>query len=163
MFSGKLFQKGIKRMLFRGRILRNLDSKGRLMLPQEITDVFLSAAPGGKMLMTSFIDKCIALYTAKHWYEVLEKELSGLNILKPTLRNLQRIMLSAEEIQTDAQGRIRIPKALMEYAGIKDSVVLVGQPERIELWQPDRLATEPINHDFDDLAACLGEGRTLHL
>jgi MraZ protein len=151
-------------MLFRGRILRNLDSKGRLMLPQEITDVLLSDAPGGKMLLTSFIDKCIAIYTTKHWNEVLEKELSGLNILKPTLRNLQRIMTGgAEEIQADAQGRIRIPKALMEYAGIKDSVVLVGQPERIELWQPDRLATEPINHAFDDLAGCLGEDRTLHL
>jgi MraZ protein len=150
-------------MLFRGGKLRNLDSKGRLMLPQEILDTLASRSSDGKMMMTAFIDKCVAVYPMQDW-NVLEEELTGLNEFDLKVRWVRRTMIGrAVEMQTDAQGRIRIPKELMDYAGIKDDVMVMGQGRRFELWQPERMETETISPDLDDLAKIVGEGRTLSL
>jgi MraZ protein len=112
------------------------------MLPKEIMKVLLARNPDGKMVLTAFLEKCLAIYPLADW-DVIEQELSGFDMLDPKVRGLQRLLIgNAEEMQTDEQGRIRVPKELMDYAGIKDSVMVVGQGRRIELWQPEQKKAE---------------------
>jgi len=47
---------------------------------------------------------------------------------------MRRVVASAQECPIDKQGRILIPAAHREDAGIKGDVVIVGQIEKIELW-----------------------------
>ena len=40
------------------------------------------------------------------------------------------------EAQLDNQGRIQVPKTLLEYAGLEKEVMIIGYNTRIELWNP---------------------------
>ena len=43
----------------------------------------------------------------------------------------------ADRVALDAQGRIRVKDALLDYAGIINQMVLVGVGSRFELWSPE--------------------------
>ena len=40
----------------------------------------------------------------------------------------------AVEVEMDKQGRINIPKHLMEYAGLSKEATVIGVSSRIEIW-----------------------------
>jgi MraZ protein len=54
---------------------------------------------------------------------------------------MRRVIASAVEVEMDKQGRILIPAALREDATINADVAIVGQIERIELWNRDEWNT----------------------
>ena len=45
---------------------------------------------------------------------------------------------SAEQVEPDSQGRIRIPERLLKFAGVKQDVVLLGVNDHVELWDVAR-------------------------
>jgi len=47
---------------------------------------------------------------------------------------MRRVVASAQECCFDKQGRLLIPAAHREDAGINGEVVIVGQIEKIEIW-----------------------------
>ena len=56
-------------------------------------------------------------------------------------RKLKRaIFASAERLVPDSQGRIALPVNLRNYAKIKDTAIIVGVGDRIELWNPESWA-----------------------
>jgi MraZ protein len=53
-------------------------------------------------------------------------------------RNFVRIaMMWAEEVSLDAQGRVGIPRQLLEFAGIEDRALIIGSLNHIEIWNPE--------------------------
>ena len=46
------------------------------------------------------------------------------------------ILMWAEEVSLDGQGRISLPRPLSEYAGIGEKALIIGAMDRIELWDP---------------------------
>jgi MraZ protein len=61
----------------------------------------------------------------------------------PTLhersRRLQRLMVGhATEFELDGQGRLLVPPELREFAGLGRHAMLIGQGNRIELWEEAR-------------------------
>ena len=46
-------------------------------------------------------------------------------------------MSNAQPCRSDQQGRIIIPKEHLDYAQIKEEVLIVGLGSRIELWNPE--------------------------
>lgn len=50
---------------------------------------------------------------------------------------MRRVVGSATEVEMDKQGRILIPAPLREDANINAEIVIVGQIDRIELWNRD--------------------------
>jgi MraZ protein len=54
-------------------------------------------------------------------------------------RRLQRLMVGhATEIDLDGQGRLLLPPELREYAGLTRHAMLIGQGNRLELWDEAR-------------------------
>ena len=49
-----------------------------------------------------------------------------------------RFWLAAQEVTFDKQGRLAIPGLMRKQAGINSSVIVVGNGDRVELWNPDR-------------------------
>lgn len=49
----------------------------------------------------------------------------------------RQMIFHADELTIDSQHRILIPQEMKEITGIKKDVLLIGQLERIELWNPD--------------------------
>ena len=46
-------------------------------------------------------------------------------------------MAMAREMQFDGEGRIILPPAFFEHAGIEDRAVFVGRGSRFQIWAPE--------------------------
>lgn len=137
-------------MLFRGHAYRNLDPKGRLVLPADFRDVLLSRAPSGRFVCTTY-DGCIVGFPQADWVQ-FEEKFNCLTNTSRKMRDFRRLVIGgAEEMELDAQGRVRISRAQMEYAGLDHDVALAGQGNRFEIWNQATFKSM-LEQNFDDVA-----------
>ena len=73
------------------------------------------------------------------WQE-LSTKVSGLSLGQQEARSLRRILFAqAFDTEVDKQGRILLPQALREYAGIGEDAVVAGMDTYFEIWAKARL------------------------
>jgi MraZ protein len=117
-----------------GEYDHTIDDKSRLTLPAR----FRQALAGG-VVLTRGLDTCVEAYPADDWLRLVESRLAGLNPLSRESRVLERFYYTgAVEATPDKQGRVMLPPALIEHAGLGREVVVVGMRDRLEIW--DRAA-----------------------
>lgn len=142
-------------MYFRGRILRSLDPKSRLILPPDFREILLTRSPGGKVVLTTY-DGCVVGFPLPDWEE-FEHKMNNIKTPPKDVRFFRRLVLGgAEEIAVDGQGRVRLSRELLKYAGIGREAILMGQGPRFEIWAPETLDAA-LEQDFDDVATALSE------
>ena len=145
---------------FKGQAEYSVDSKGRVAIPARMRSALSPEAKNGFTITRGF-EQCINLYPLDEW-DRKEAELGSLNLYRTESRDFVRsIMMWAEEVTLDGQGRIVIPKPLMEFAEIGDNVLIIGALEHIEIWNPELFATyeAAIPVDYQTLAEkVLGKG-----
>jgi MraZ protein len=74
------------------------------------------------------------VYPRATW-EPIQARLMALSSFNEQIRGLQRLLVGhADEVDMDGAGRILVPPALRQYAGLDHRVVLVGQGNKFELW-----------------------------
>lgn len=94
-------------------------------------------ASGQVVITVDHTDRCLLVYPMDQWVKV-EKTLMSLPNMNRRVRNMQRLILGhAAELELDAQGRVLLPAPLREYAGLDKKAVLVGQANKLELWDAD--------------------------
>ncbi|MEB4592106.1 division/cell wall cluster transcriptional repressor MraZ [Candidatus Thiothrix sp. Deng01] len=123
--------------MFRGISNISIDVKGRLAMPAKYRDDIVENANGQLVITIDHTDKCLLIYPMGQWVKV-EKTLMSLPNMNRRVRNLQRLILGhAAELEMDSQGRVLLPAPLREYAGLDKKAVLVGQANKLELWDAD--------------------------
>lgn len=123
-------------MAFKGQATYSVDSKGRVAIPSKMRNV-LSPEADGTFTVTRGFEKCIFLYPLDRW-KTMEAEIAELNMYKRDARDfVRRIMMWADEVSLDSQGRISIPSRLIEYGDIGDKALILGAFDHIEIWNPD--------------------------
>src|SRR5690606_31982230 len=104
---------------FKGQAEYSVDSKGRVAIPARMRNALRPEARN-TFTITRGIDQCIYLYAQDDWEE-MELRFSKLNSFRSEERDFLRLtMMWADEVTFDGQGRIGIPKSLMEHAGVTD-------------------------------------------
>jgi len=145
--------------MFRGPSKVTLDAKGRLAIPTRHRDRILARA-AGQLVATIDRDHCLLLYPLPDWEE-FERKLLRLPALGKVERRLQRLMLGyATELEMDGNGRILLPSALRQFAGLERQVMLIGQGNRFEVWDEARwleCADAWLNPEDEDDDAALSE------
>lgn len=141
-------------MALTGTYTRNLDDKKRLAVPKRLCEEF------GEVDLRSFYiapgtDHSLTLYSPAG-FEKLAHKVSRQSPNRTEVRNYVRLFYSrAEKVELDAQGRIRIPERLAEFAGLSRDVVLLGVHDHAEIW--DAAAWETFLNQqsagFDQMAA----------
>ncbi len=127
--------------MFRGISPLNLDSKGRMTMPTRYRERVRSMCDG-HLVITVDRDRCLLLYPLPEWEEI-EKRLTNLPSTDKHARRLKRLLMGhATDLEMDGQGRILIPPALRDFAGLKKQVVLVGQGNKFELWDEETWNTK---------------------
>jgi MraZ protein len=112
--------------MLRGEAEYALDDKGRVVMPPKFR-----AAMGERVIVTRWIDPCLAAFSPVEWQRVEEK----LRAQPLKNRNFVRLVLSAaEDCDLDRQGRIYLPTHLRAYAGIARGVTIIGMGTRLEIW-----------------------------
>ena len=107
-----------------------LDDKNRITLPAKFRAAFAAG-----VVVTRGMDGCLYAYRQKDWDKLVESRLAGLDPLSKEGRRMQRFFFSgAAEAELDKQGRVMIPAALIEHAGLGRNVVVAGVRDHLELW-----------------------------
>ena len=88
-----------------------------------------------------------ALASPTRTTRVVERSLQGLNPLSSDARRM-RLWFSANAFDTelDSAGRVQLPAALIEHAGLRKDVVVTGAGDSLELW--DRAAWQAYDSDL---------------
>jgi MraZ protein len=119
--------------MFVGKHFRTIDSKGRIFIPVKFREDLVK----GVILSQGFGGRCLFMFSKEGWKNMEEKikskKVSEIN----TLEFSRWFSSSASEESLDQQGRTRIPPELIKYAGLKKDIVIVGQPDRAEIWDKE--------------------------
>lgn len=122
--------------MFRGVNHLVLDNKGRLAIPAKHREL-LSGRSHGRVILTADPSRCLLLYPLPEW-EPIQQKLMALPSFNEKTRSLQRLLVGhADDVELDNAGRILIPPALRDYAGLKKQIVLVGQGNKFEVWDAE--------------------------
>jgi len=115
--------------MFFGEYEYKVDEKGRLALPSK----FRREMKEG-VILAKGEEKCITVYSLSEWKRLADS-LAAKVITPANRRKLNRALFgSAVQLSFDGQGRLVLPASLRTYAGISDTVMVVGVNNRVELW-----------------------------
>lgn len=112
-----------------GRYEHAIDAKGRVFVPAKLRDKL-----GECFVAAAVMDHCVCLYSQEEWNNLVA---GFANVPMTKARRLQRYLASnAADVQVDAQGRILLPRHLLEYAGLEKAALVIGAGNRAEIWNP---------------------------
>ena len=117
--------------MFSGMTNNTLDSKGRIILPVKFREEL-----GESFYITGGFEDCLQVISTQRFENYSEqiKQMPG-----DVAASIQYVLIApAVEVAPNAQGRISIPQALREQAGLDKNVVVIGMDTRIEIWDSEK-------------------------
>ena len=114
-----------------------LDAKGRLVLPARIK-AQLPEPEGGvqELVIRRGFEQCLIIYPMVEFKKVFSK-ISGLSEFNEEFRKIQRnILAGVITVELDSNGRMLIPKSMLNHAQVDKDVMLVGTGSKVEIWNP---------------------------
>ena len=140
---------GKEGLMFLGTHAPRLDEKGRLVLPAKFREG-LSAG----VVLTKGQDRSIVVWPAAEFAAYAER-LNEASRSDARVRAYLRVLFSGafDEIP-DRQGRVTMPAALREYAGLDRDVMVVGNGTTVEIWDAAAWSTylQGQEEGFSDLS-----------
>ncbi len=134
---------------FSGKYYYTLDQKGRIIIPAPFREI-LSSNYTSKLIFTNDVfDRCLCAYPADEWDLLIGKIKEMPQTLDSVRYYMRRVIGSAVECDIDKQGRVLVPSALRIDGGLDSEVALMGQGNRIEIWDKSELenVADPSNID----------------
>ena len=119
---------------FLGQYRHSIDTKGRLIVPARLRP----ALAGDEVVLTPWLESCIAMWSAEGWAEIEAKLRAQANASPQSRSFVRQVASSAHYDEIDKQGRISVPTNLREIAGIDQEVVVIGALTRAEIWDAAR-------------------------
>ncbi|HEY6072916.1 MAG TPA: hypothetical protein VIV15_05850 [Anaerolineales bacterium] len=142
--------------MFLGTHASTLDGKSRIAAPEG----FQEELTGGAYVLQGFERNLLVLPLKA--FEAMVHTVTSLNLADPLVRSLLRMLLgTAQEVSLDKGRRLSLPGTLKDFAQLDESVVLVGQGDYFEVWQPDLWEEQKIQ--LTDALANPGRFSTLNI
>jgi MraZ protein len=110
-----------------------LDEKGRVSLPS----AFRRGAEESSYILLQYERPYLSLFPEETWRDVQGRLMEYRKAGPEAAAHVRRIAAGAVEVTPDRQGRILIPSRLQELASLNGGVLLLGNFNRIELWNPE--------------------------
>lgn len=119
-----------------GKYAAKLDDKNRLFVPAKLRDEL-----GGDFVVTLGVNcghRCLTIYTAADWKTISD----NYNTLPIAQRGAATslIFMNANQCNPDKQFRFSLSQFLLDYAGIKRDVMIVGRAGQAEIWDSNEFA-----------------------
>lgn len=130
---------------FVGQYEHQMDQKGRVSLPS----AFRRGADGDRFVLLQWEPAYLTLFPERKWAEVQENLLDYRRRDPAAWSHVRLIIASAVEVSPDKQGRILVPAGLQAGAGLDGRVLVCGNIDRIELWDPERYRRAVHEHAAD--------------
>jgi MraZ protein len=117
---------------FVGQYEHQMDQKGRVSLPS----AFRREADGDRFVLLQWEPRYLTLFPQEKWVDVQEKLLEFRRSDPSAWNQVRMIISNAVEVSPDKQGRILVPSGLQSAADLSGTVLLSGNLDRVELWDP---------------------------
>ena len=132
-----------------------IDVKGRLLIPSALKKQLSPVIQKGFVLKRAVFQNCLELYPLDQWEELIKK-VNSLNRFKKKNNDfIRRFTAGVKFIELDGNGRLLIPKDLIEFSNINRDVTLSTSVNIIEIW--DKSSYEKAIADSRDDFAQLAE------
>lgn len=118
---------------FLGRYEFQLDEKGRVSLPS----AFRKGAEEASFVLLQYERPYLTLFPQETWQDVQGRLMEYRRAGPEAAAHVRRIAAGAVEVVPDRQGRILVPSRLQELGGLQGPVLVLGNFNRIELWNPE--------------------------
>jgi MraZ protein len=116
-----------------------VDDKGRLLFPSALRKQNKSASPDRYVVKKDIYESCLVLFPMEEWERqnaLIRRNTNPYN--KEQAQFLREFYRGTAEISLDSNGRLLIPKRLLEMVNISKDTVLSGQDSKIEIWSKER-------------------------
>ncbi len=137
--------------MFVGEYSVKIDAKSRLLIPSQ----FRRNCGGEEMFVVkkSLYDTALDVFPATEWKTEVERFKEQLKSFNPKhLAMLREFYRGTAELSLDNTGRILMPKRLLEAVGISKAVVLVGQGDKMVIWDEETYENSAMSQeDFEKL------------
>ncbi len=122
--------------LFLSRFINSIDKKGRVSVPSSYRQSASSELFSGVVVYPSIRNKCIESCSLTRLKE-LAGMIQNLDPYSEERDAFETIILGeAVQLSFDPEGRVIIPKHLIEFAGIDSQACFVGKGQVFEIWEP---------------------------
>ena len=128
---------------FSGKYYYTLDPKGRLIIPAPFREIISSNYNPKLYVVNDIFDNCLHIYPQEEWSKLEEKVRTLPKMDEDVKLFIRKVIGSAQEVEIDKQGRIQVSAAQREDAGLNSEIVIVGQLDKIDLW--DRKEWDAVN------------------
>ena len=128
---------------FSGKYYYTLDPKGRVIVPAPFREIISSNYNPKLYVVNDIFDKCLHIYPQEEWSKLEEKVRTLPKMDEDVKLFIRKVIGSAQEVEIDKQGRILVSAAQREDAGLNSEIVIVGQLDKIDLW--DRKEWDAVN------------------
>ena len=123
--------------IFLSRYTNNIDKKGRISVPAGYRNVLGSENFAGVIVYPSIKHRCIEACGLQR-LEQLSQIIQNLDPYSEERDAFETIILGeSTQLNFDGEGRVVLPKHLMEYANLKDQVSFLGKGLVFEIWNPN--------------------------
>ncbi len=137
--------------MFLGTYAPRLDDKGRVALPAKYREVLADG-----VVITPGQEHCLFVFSRDGFAERFASLLAA-PVGSRKARDATRLLAAAAHDDVpDKQGRVTLPAALRQYAGLDRDLVVVGAMSRLEIWEPAAWASYQSANEAD--FASLDEG-----
>jgi MraZ protein len=121
--------------MFLGTHTPHLDEKGRLFLPAKYREELSRG-----LVLTKGQERCLYVFPLTEFDRVTEALRAP--VTTKAVRDYSRVFFASASDETpDRQGRITVPAALREYAGLQRDCVVIGANTRLEIWDAEAWTT----------------------
>jgi MraZ protein len=119
-----------------GKYVNKIDKKGRVSIPKPFRDAFAGQSFAGVFAYPSFKFPVIEA-SGEAFIERVAASLDDLDMFSDEQDDLAAVILeNAHSLPFDPEGRVILPKDLVEHAGLSDEAVFVGRGTRFRIWAP---------------------------
>lgn len=142
-----------KRMLI-GQHIVKVGEKNRIAFPKKMREQM------GDDLMVSYGFENSVMVFAKDKWEAMIQDIEKKPLLQKNARQVKRFLIGgAMNVVCDTQGRFVLPEYLMEFAKIRDEIVVIGMGKYVEIWNKKTWEDEreKIQKDIESVADTLVE------
>jgi len=131
---------------FVGQYVHQMDQKGRVSLPS----AFRREAEGDRFVLLQWEPRYLTLFPEEKWRDVQKNLLEFRRSDPGAWNHVRMIIANAVEVVPDKQGRILVPATLQAAAELTSTVLMSGNLDRVELWDP-QIYQEVVHEQAGDL------------
>ncbi len=120
--------------VFIGEYTCKADNKSRVMVPASFRKM-ISSEQAVFVLRKNVFESCIDMYPLEEWEKMMGEitgKLSRFNAKHVAF--LREFCRGTQEVEMDGNGRILLPRKMLEEVGIDKEMVLSAQDSMIQIW-----------------------------